>query len=212
MKPSPGLPWESHLHQNCCPSNSDANHIKEWDDFIALHPQAHLLQSGAWGELKSGFGWKPVRVISGTSGAQILFRKLPGGFTIGYLPKGPVGDDPAIFAEIDQVCRQNHAIFLKVEPDLWEPSEVPVVVTNPGWSPAHPIQPRRTVVVSLDGTEEDILNRMKQKTRYNIRLAVKKEVEVKSSGNIEEFYEMAKVTSSRDGFGVHSLEYYQKVL
>jgi lipid II:glycine glycyltransferase (peptidoglycan interpeptide bridge formation enzyme) len=52
---------------------------------------------------------------------------------------------------------------------------------------------------------------MKQKTRYNIRLAIKKEVEVKSSSNIQEFYEMAKVTSGRDGFGVHSQTYYQKV-
>ena len=48
---------------------------------------------------------------------------------------------------------------------------------------ADPIQPRRTMVVSLEGSEEDWLARMKQKTRYNIRLAEKKEVVVRVPAN-----------------------------
>ena len=41
---------------------------------------------------------------------------------------------------------------------------------------SHNIQPPRTIIVDLHGTEDDILARMKQKTRYNIRLAAKKGV------------------------------------
>lgn len=184
--------------------------LTEWDEFFRLHSHAHFLQSGAWGELKSAFGWKPVRLICGESGVQILFRRLPGGFSVGYIPKGPVVTSPELMAEVDRVCVQNRAIILKVEPDQWEPD---AFSTIPGENcqPARPIQPRRTVVIPLEGSEEDILARMKQKTRYNIRLAMKKEVEVKPSSTVEEFYEIAKVTAQRDQFGVHSLKYYQRV-
>ena len=65
----------------------------EWDSFLAGHPKAHLLQSGEWGDLKGDFDWTPERIRVGESGAQILFRRLPLGLTIAYIPKGPVGED-----------------------------------------------------------------------------------------------------------------------
>jgi lipid II:glycine glycyltransferase (peptidoglycan interpeptide bridge formation enzyme) len=64
--------------------------LTDWNHFLAQHPNAHLLQTGEWGELKSAFGWKPLRIASEESGAQILFRRLPLGFTIGYIPKANV--------------------------------------------------------------------------------------------------------------------------
>ena len=82
----------------------------------------HLLQTGEWGELKSGFGWDPVRMISGEVGAQILFRKMPLGFTIGYIPKLAISTQQSarrdqFWHEIDAVCKQYRAIFSKLEPD-----------------------------------------------------------------------------------------------
>ena len=61
--------------------------LTDWNHFISKYPNAHLLQTGEWGELKSAFGWKPVRIVNGEFGVQILFRKLPLGFTIAYIPK-----------------------------------------------------------------------------------------------------------------------------
>jgi len=75
---------------------------------------------------------------------------------------------------------------------------------------AHNIQPPRTLVVSLLGTDDEILARMKQKTRYNIRLAKKKEVTVRPWDDLPAFYQMMLVTGGRDRFGVHSLAYYQR--
>jgi lipid II:glycine glycyltransferase (peptidoglycan interpeptide bridge formation enzyme) len=66
-------------------------------------------------------------------------------------------------------------------------------------------------MVNLDGTEEDILNRMKQKTRYNIRLAEKRDVKVRISSNVEEFHHLALQTAERDAFGIHTLDYYEKI-
>jgi lipid II:glycine glycyltransferase (peptidoglycan interpeptide bridge formation enzyme) len=51
---------------------------------------------------------------------------------------------------------------------------------------------------------------MKQKCRYNVRLAEKKGVTVRSWDDLESFHRMMTITGGRDGFGVHSLEYYRK--
>jgi len=184
--------------------------LVEWNRFLQKHPNAHLLQTGEWGELKSGFGWEPVRIVNGEEGAQILFRKLPLGFTIGYIPK-PVISNQSIseqfWEEIDEMCRRHRAIFLKLEPDSWN-FEITLYLPSFILS-KHNIQPPRTMIIDLSGNEEEILARMKQKTRYNIRLAMKKGVTVRAWDDIESFHKMMLVTGDRDRFGVHSLEYYR---
>ena len=197
--------------------------LTDWNNFLKEHPDAHLLQAGEWGELKSAFGWEPVRIIldDGT-GAQVLFRRLPFGLTLAYLPKPAIsGQEPALsevegsasskqfWAEVDALCKQRRAVFLKVEFDAWdnETVDTPHIALR---TSAHNIQPPRTILVDLCGTEDDILARMKQKTRYNIRLAAKKGVMVRPWDDLPAFHKMMLVTGGRDGFGVHSLEYYQR--
>ena len=184
--------------------------LVEWNRFLQKHPNAHLLQTGEWGELKSRFGWEPVRIVNGEEGLQILFRKLPLGFTIGYIPK-PVISNQSIseqfWEEIDEMCRRHRAIFLKLEPDSWN---FEFILYLPSFILSkHNIQPPRTMIIDLSGNEEEILGRMKQKTRYNIRLAMKKGVTVRAWDDVESFHKMMLVTGDRDRFGVHSLEYYR---
>jgi lipid II:glycine glycyltransferase (peptidoglycan interpeptide bridge formation enzyme) len=187
----------------------------QWDEFLADYPNIHLLQTSAWGELKSQFGWSCIRLKSNNTGVQILFRKIPFiGRTIAYIPKGPVGPDlgPDFWSAVDQVCRKQHAVYLKVEPDFWE--------DQPGFDPDRDltgfilsdetIQPPQTILIDLTGTEEDILGRMKQKTRYNVHLAEKKGIVIRPLHDLSIFYQMMKVTGGRDQFGVHSQAYYQK--
>ena len=189
--------------------------FSDWKKYLDDHPDAHLLQTGEWGELKSAFGWDPVRIIPDDGPAcQILFRRLPLGLTLAYLPKVAfsnwqlaVGEE--FWAEIDSVCKKRHAVFLKIESDCWEEelttSHFPLAIVSP-----HNIQPPRTVVVDLRSDEDDILACMKQKTRYNIRLAIKKDITVRAWDNIPAFHEMMQITGGRDGFGVHSLDYYRR--
>jgi lipid II:glycine glycyltransferase (peptidoglycan interpeptide bridge formation enzyme) len=187
--------------------------LADWNRFLSEHPNTHLLQTGEWGELKGGFGWKPVRIIDGNCGVQILFRKLPLGFTIGYIPKSVISDQSSseqFWKEIDSVCRKHRAIFCKLEPDSWSDSPLPAgeglgVRVSP-----HNIQPPRTIIVNIKDSKEDILARMRQKTRYNIRLAEKKGVTVRAWDDIESFHKMMLLTGRRDGFGIHSLEYYKR--
>lgn len=186
---------------------------QEWQAYLSHHPEAHLLQMGAWGDLKSEFGWQVERVIAGDSGAQILFRRLPFSLSLAYIPKGPLGSDwTVLWPEFDRICRKRRSILLKVEPDLLEPiAENACQQLLTGFSPdQYPIQPPRTVLVDLGGSPEEILGRMKQKTRYNIHLAEKKGVEVHPSTDFDTFYQLMSITSQRDGFGVHTRDYYAR--
>lgn len=192
----------------------------EWDAWIADIRHIHLLQTGAWGELKSSFGWQPVRWVDripgATVGAQILFRRLPLGFSIAYIARGPVAEGgnhdmnwPQLWPALDQICKRHRAIFLRIEPDRWEDEGNPAPAPHGMVNSLHSIQPPRTILVDLKGNEENILARMKQKTRYNIRLADKKGIRVYPTSDLADFYRLITVTGTRDQFGVHSLEYYQ---
>jgi len=187
----------------------------EWEAYTARFRNTHILQSATWGELKSGFGWNVSRVAQGDSGAQILFRKLPLTFSLAYIPKGPLGemqDWENLWPEIDQLCRHRRAILLVVEPDLWIQGKSGQFTAPPqGFQAgAQTIQPPRTSLIDLSGDETELLARMKQKTRYNIRLAEKRGIRVGPSDDIDLFSRLMVETGSRDNFGVHSLDYYRR--
>jgi peptidoglycan pentaglycine glycine transferase (the first glycine) len=203
----------------------------QWDVFLAGCPDAHVLQTSDWGKLKLAFGWQPAYVLSPADenrripaiGALILFRSLPLGMKLAYIPKGPVSaadgelSGPAwehFIREVDTICRAKRAFMLKIEPDAWEAPADGGAASNPvppGFRLSNQdIQPARTLLVDLCGDEEAVLARMKQKTRYNIRLAMKKGIVVYPSDDLEIFQRLMAVTGNRDGFAVHSKAYYQR--
>jgi peptidoglycan pentaglycine glycine transferase (the first glycine) len=184
----------------------------EWDNFLKQNPNAHVLQTSAWGTLKSSFGWSVVRLMAGHTGAQILFRHLPFGFTIAYIAKGPVGSSwDNLWDKVDQLCRKKRSVFALVEPDLLEPlDDAHMTALSLFGQSSDSIQPRRSILLDLSGTQEQVLGRMKQKTRYNIHLAERKGVKVHQSEDLSIFYRMMQATGIRDGFSIHSLEYYQQ--
>ena len=70
----------------------------------------HLLQIPEWAELKSHFGWSSTVVSVKETWAQVLFRRLLLGFSIAYIPKGPVGLPEQwhnLWPELDSVCKEN---------------------------------------------------------------------------------------------------------
>jgi peptidoglycan pentaglycine glycine transferase (the first glycine) len=190
-----------------------------WDELVARAPGGHFLQSWAWGELKGQFGWRVQRLTVGDASAQVLFRSLPGGLgTIAYVPKGPLvdlEDEAALQALLDGIQRmaqQHRAICLKIEPHLEDAPKWADCLTAHSFLPSpHVIQPRRTLLVDLDATPEVVLSRMKQKTRYNVRLAARKGVTVRpgNESDLPDFYQLMELTAQRDGFGIHSQAYYE---
>jgi peptidoglycan pentaglycine glycine transferase (the first glycine) len=189
--------------------------MNDWEAYIASrHPDAHLLQTASWGRLKSAFGWHAECLQAGNAGTLLLFRPLPFGFSVGYLPRGPVPPTAEALADllpsIDGACRSRRAAFLSVEPDRADGDPARESMRRLGFQTGvRTIQPPRTILVDLRGSEDDLLGRMKPKTRYNIRLAARHEVAVSSSGDIAAFARLMDTTGLRDSFAVHSEAYYR---
>ena len=134
-----------------------------------------------------------------------------------------------VLDDLQSFAKKQGAIFLKLDPDVvlgrGVPASVGEVTENSGqavmsdlrrrgWvDSSDQIQFRNTVMVDLSASEEDILMRMKQKTRYNVRLAEKKGVTVRvgSVDDLPMLYKMYAETSVRDGFVIRDEEYYMMV-
>jgi len=73
--------------------------------------------------------------------------------------------DQSFWEEVNTFCRNNRIFLAKIEPDVWESHTIQVIKNDFHHLVAKPVQPRRTIVVNLDGNEDVWLDRMKQKTR-----------------------------------------------
>ena len=178
----------------------------------------HLLQSWRWGEFKSLHGWSVERVAIGGDApaamAQILFTRR-GPLEIGFIPRGPIhapGDAEslrALFSTIDELCKQRGSLYLIVEPNAPLPFDGRIESEGFVRGPEH-VLPSRTVKIPLL-PDEALLNQMRQKTRYSVRLAERRGVVVKHSdvSGVGDFYRLLSDTSSRNQFGIHHEGYYR---
>ncbi len=198
--------------------------IEQWDAFVASQPHSHILQSSAWGELKGRFGWSADRVAVTThericAGALVLFRALPLRLgTLAYVPKGPLldfADEEAtreLLQGLDRLARRHCSILLKIEPDQLADAVFTQQLAELGFRPSpQTVQPPRTITLDLTRSDEEILVAMHPKTRYNIRLAAKKDVIVREAqpADLPAFNALMQTTGERDGFAVHSAAYYE---
>lgn len=166
---------------------------------------------------------------------QVLEREIrlgPLTTSVLYVPRGPMTDwqsdslTDSILLQLEQLARARKAILIKIDPDITAGAGVPGReddCENPTgqalmkrlldrkwrYSPEQ-IQFKNTVYLDLNGTEEDWLKRMKQKTRYNLRLAMRSGVVVEQAAveDLPALYAMYAETSVRDGFIIRPQEYY----
>ena len=166
---------------------------------------------------------------------QIISNAFAARLSILYAPKGPVLDwtneslRNRVLNDLQSLAKKQGAIFLKMDPDVVLGTGVPTgesdVIDNGGqavmselerrgWRlSSDQIQFKNTVLIDLHPSEEEMLARMKQKTRYNIRLAEKKGVLVRigTLADLDMLYKMYAETSVRDGFVIRDNGYYQTV-
>jgi peptidoglycan pentaglycine glycine transferase (the first glycine) len=152
-----------------------------------------------------------------------------------YIPRGPLldwGSDfwrTRVLDDLQMIGRQERAIMIKIDPDVVVGRGIPgsendqpdkngqalieeLKVRRWVFSEEQ-IQFRNTAWVDLDGSENDLLGRMKQKFRYNLNLAKKKGVMVRRAGlnDLPVLYRIYLETSVRDDFVIRSEDYYMKV-
>ena len=212
-----------------------------WNATLALMPYAHVLQTWEWGEFKAATtGWTPQRIAYMQQGgvvamAQILTRRV-GPLSIMYVPKGPALDHAnsdlrrAVLDSLKRHAVERGAIFLKIDPDISVGAGVPGdPETFPNddslglkiaaeWQHAglmfsrDQVQFRNSVVVDLRRSEKDLLEAMKQKTRYNVRLSQRRGVEARygTLNDLEILYQLYVATARRDGFIIRPFDYYRQ--
>lgn len=76
------------------------------------------------------------------------------------------------------------------------------------------ILPSNTIFMDLKKSKDDLLGSMKTKTRYNINLAKRKGVQIKSLGldSLDIWYDLYRQTAHRNNFFLHSIEYFRVVI
>jgi peptidoglycan pentaglycine glycine transferase (the first glycine) len=216
-----------------------------WDKSLLDQPTFHIFQTEEWAELKSGYGWKstPYSWETGFKPAakamvlerssKLLLKVISA--KVLYVPRGPLVDwfdisqADNVLKELEHICRDRKAIFIKIDPEVLIGRGIPGEDTNisdasgeylkgllisRGWVYSREqIQFQNSVWLDLMEGEEKILTRMKQKTRYNIRLAGKKGLTIRRGGieDLEKLFQLYAQTSLRDGFTIRNKQYYLDV-
>ena len=135
--------------------------------------------------------------------AQAIKFDLPLGQYYWYVPKGPIGT-ASVEHQIEVIReRLPGAMFLRLEP-----------LSGGQMLKVLDVQPANTIVLDLAKSEEGLRKAMKPKTRYNIGLAQKKGVVIKTVNikRFEDFLRLMDQTSARDRFSTHPDEYYKVML
>jgi lipid II:glycine glycyltransferase (peptidoglycan interpeptide bridge formation enzyme) len=167
--------------------------------------------------------------------AQILTRRIrvgPVPASVQYVPKGPLMDwgnsalAGAVLGDLERKARDEHAIQMKLDPDVvlgWGTPDSPEDRTEETgriteaslrarhWRfSAEQVQFRNTAILDLHPDEDALLAGMKQKTRYNIRIALKHGVAIRpgNGADLPMLYRMYAETAARDGFVIRPETYY----
>jgi peptidoglycan pentaglycine glycine transferase (the first glycine) len=182
---------------------------EEWESGPVVQT-GEFLQSFEWGEFQCSVGHEPVRLqVLGDSKViwqgQGFVHRLPLGLKYIYFPRIS-NIDEKVWGTVHQWLVQKKFVFARIEPTLPIANyQVPITITSNR-------QSKRTLTLDLSKSEEELLSGMHQKTRYNIRVAQKHSVEIKTEKNADIFWALNNETTARDKFKSHDKEYYKKML
>lgn len=218
-----GLVWET----------VDLSNLGEFERYVEAHEKGHFLQSYLWKNQKQKWEWCGLLVKNNGNeicGAMsVLMRRVPGTFfTMMYAARGPVCEIhekevlEKLLEGVKSLAKKHHSYVLKIDPDVvWEDKVFSQILEELGFIlkkktlDFQNIQPQYVMRLDLkEKTKEEIFSNFKSKTRYNIRLAIKRGVCVKVCGEeaVEDFHPIMVETGERDGFIIRKKEYFQSML
>lgn len=206
--------------------------VLRYNEFIRNSQYNNTTQDIKWSEVKAD--WENMQVYIEkdekiVAAMSLLIKKFALGYYFVYCPKGPVCD-PLDINTINELinefekCQNKYKVFLlRFDPELnYDESlfniykENGFILRNTDKEVDNLIQPIHNMRVYINGlNEEELLSEIKSKTRYNIRLAKRKGVEVRFSDEISDlkiFYELYKSMADRKGIGCRSYNYFENML
>jgi lipid II:glycine glycyltransferase (peptidoglycan interpeptide bridge formation enzyme) len=211
----------------------EVSDAEQWNTYVSRSLYGHLLQSYEWGELTRILGSKVVRlgafedeVLTGTM--QIAINPVPFPFLHFcwlYCVRGPSvlssSDSalPSLILHAHSIGQREHAVVLRVEPNIADnmPDE------NEWINAFHAlhfrdypfaIHGRRSWVLDITSSLDTLFKHFKMTWRQNVRVAERKGVSIREASNNEDilaYYTLLQVTSKRDSFFIHPLEYHQAI-
>jgi len=163
-----------------------------------------FLQSKAWLDFQKSQGRKIWRIEE----IGIIRHNLPFKKSYLYSPRCEGKFFSALFLKnVKEIAKQENAIFFKAEP------QDNIDLQQSGFVGGNGIQPKKTLILDIMKSEQELLEKMHHKTRYNINLAIKKGVKISiEKKNFAEFWRLMQETTKRDGFRSHQKDYYKKLL
>lgn len=207
--------------------------LQDYEVFLQSHPKGNFAQSFLWGKQKPMWKWEAV-ISRGADGAirgamSVLIREMPGiRRPMVYGCRAPVcdlDDRETLYDLLDGVkaiAAEEKAYVIKIDPDVPSSDErFTGFLTDYGFrlkkggKNFEAIQPKYVFRLDVAGkTEEELLAGFSQKTRYNLRVAEKKGVEVKICGEemVPAFADLMLTTGVRDGFVTRKPEYFSAML
>jgi lipid II:glycine glycyltransferase (peptidoglycan interpeptide bridge formation enzyme) len=204
---------------------------QEWEAALADMHSASFLQSWDWGVFKASTAHRVFRHIlmhegSTCAAVQWIEMSLPGGLVYWLAPYGPIARVSATSVEYAQLLHEllrlsvragedSHPVFCRIEPraDRCAESVFFVMKSQEHLHATPAVQPADTRILDLDQDEQHLLDVMHQKTRYNIRLAEKKNVRVVTGDRyVDDFIRLNHETSARDKFVSHPDAHYMNMI
>lgn len=167
------------------------------------------MQTPFWAKLKEEAGWKPDQVED----IWILQKNLPFGKNFLYSPEVEWNKIQNFLLKIKEISQNSQNLFFRLEILDEFDDKIIQKLKQIGFIKAfEEVQPEYRQIIDISKPEEEILAQMKQKGRYNIRVAQKHEVVIEKSENINEFYEIFRETAKRDSFEIRPKEYFEKLM
>ncbi len=188
-----------------------------------MNIEQNFLQSLEWEKFQNELGHETFRVGEGL----FIVHRLPVVGKYAYSPRGPRVSDQqetgekqqAEWTAIIQEAKNRGCRWIRIEPNFSEDLQrISNLLADRQLSlvaAPRDVQPREILVMDIVRSEEEMLSAMKPKTRYNIRLAEKKGVQIvvsKEQKYRDQFFELVQTTALRAGIRSHQKEHYEKML
>lgn len=175
-----------------------------------------LLQTKEWADFRSTQGWS----FENIDGVFVLSRELFLGKSFLYAPEVNWGQQlqaiPSgthFYENTREMAKKLNTIFFRLEILDEKNTEIITKLKENGFIKAfEETQPEYRQIIDIGQSEEEIMAQMKEKGRYNIRVAQKHGVVIEKSTNIEDFYQIFLQTAKRDGFEIRPQKYFEKLL
>ena len=180
-----------------------------------------IFQSDEWEKFRLQTGYQKSYRIEDI---LILQKNLPLGRSMFYSPRVDYsqlvkiqnkdnGND--FLRQIKSITQKNKTIFYRLELDV--PKDQLVDFPIGGFVKSfEEMQPEHTIKIDIANSNEDILSQMKQKGRYNIKIAQKHNVQVNYSSQIgielDQFYNLYQTMAVRHGITKRDKKYFEGLI